>query len=198
MITELDLRRELKQAGILLNAPVKTEFATEVYERIAHRYNLEDLKTALTDLLDSEVRLTYPALNKRLREAKSTRMDVSNGKEKQEELRGVLCPEIMNMVNAVISGDKAALEKYGMSAPLIVPNCVVIGKDGRRRHMFIDPKQPGMDAALVRGKDDKGNFQTMIDLKKVEWKEIDDRLEAPPLDSDDFLERPYDPEIDEW
>ena len=129
MITELDLRRELKQAGILLNAPVKTEFATEVYERIAHRYNLEDLKAALTDLLDSEVRLTYPALNKRLRDAKSVRIDAASGADKTTELHGTPCPEIMDMVNAVISGDRTALEKYGMGTPLIVPNCIVIGKD---------------------------------------------------------------------
>ena len=52
--------------------------------------------------------------------------------------------------------------------------------------MFINPKQPGMDKALVRGKDDKGNFQTTIDLKKVEHKEIDDRREPPRPSIEDF------------
>jgi poly-gamma-glutamate capsule biosynthesis protein CapA/YwtB (metallophosphatase superfamily) len=194
MITELDLRRELKQTGILLNAPIKTEFATEVYQRIAHRYDLEDLKAALSDLLDSEVRLTYPALNKRLREAKSLRVDASNGKGKAEEIKGTLCPEIMDMVAAVISGDKAALERYGMGSPMITPNCVVIGKDGRRRHLYIDHNQPGMDAARTTARDERGVLVSTIDLKAIKYQEIDRIHEPPPAQEwkETFIEG------DEW
>lgn len=196
MIEEIDLRRELKQVGTLQNQPIKTEFATEVYQRIGHRYDLSDLKAALSDLLDSEVRLTYPALNKRLREAKATRMDALNGKDKAAELKGTLCPEIMDMVYAVIAGDHAALEKYGMGAARITPNCIVIGKDGRRRYLYIDHKQPGMDAARTTARDERGVLVSTIDLKAIKYQEIDWIHEPPP--EQQWKETPFDPERDEW
>ena len=76
MISKSTLEAKLKEAGILMQNPVKKEFADLVYDKIGKDYEEADLTASINEIMFLEYpRLSFPSLLKGLNTARAARMD---------------------------------------------------------------------------------------------------------------------------
>jgi hypothetical protein len=160
MIDRTEFDTTIKEASLLITGKPPTQpFADAVYKRINPWFTHVDLQKAAESLMSQEgARLTYPALHKLLVHHRAHRLEEQNQAEKARDRMfadnmETHNPELYAMLEAVISKDTDALKRYGLDVKYPFSNAVLITRDGWRRKIVIDDKQPG--------------FSEMVDVIRV-------------------------------
>lgn len=184
-------QEKIKATHLLITGrKISPDLHQMIYDRIKDGYLNDDLDKALSAMEgDENPRFSWPILIKKLMKYKTMRMETEWANEKLKDKQAHenmenRNPELAAMLDAILNKDAAALSKYNLDREWLVSNAIVIGKDGRRRKMIIDPNQEGFRDAITQEKVQTGS-ETMalvstIDLSKIEYIEIDEKRETRP------------------
>lgn len=169
MVSEILWKERVKEFCELVNLSNKSNGATAmaIYDRIKHNYVNADIERGFDDMIDHEIKLSWPICRKYFDKMRNIRIDAeaqrSKLKEKSDTATNLMThAEIKDLIDMIIFK-----RKPDITPDFITANATIFLPGNRRLNVWIDPQDPNMKygkAITVRYEQDGDHMARCLHL----------------------------------